>query len=37
VVEACYAKTEAYEKSGAENSKEWIAKNQDYIRALKNG
>jgi hypothetical protein len=36
VVEACYAKIEAYEKCGAENSKEWIAKNQDYIRALKN-
>jgi hypothetical protein len=36
VVEACYAKIEAYEKSGAENSKEWIEKNQGYIRTIKN-
>ncbi|MDR2078970.1 MAG: hypothetical protein LBP74_04520 [Treponema sp.] len=36
VVEACYAKIEAYQKSNGENSKEWIEKNQDYIRALKN-
>jgi hypothetical protein len=36
VVEGCYAKIETYEKSGMENNKEWIEKNRDYIRALKN-
>jgi hypothetical protein len=36
VVEGCYAKIEAYEKNGVENNKEWIEKNRDYIRALKN-
>jgi hypothetical protein len=35
VIEACYAKKEVYERSGIENSKEWIEKNENYIRALK--
>jgi hypothetical protein len=36
VIDACYAKIEAYQKSNGESSKEWIEKNQDYIKALKN-
>jgi hypothetical protein len=36
VVEACYAKIEVYRRNGGENSAEWIKKNEDYIRALKN-
>jgi hypothetical protein len=36
VIEACYAKIEAYKKCNGEQSKEWIEKNQDYIKALKN-
>jgi hypothetical protein len=35
VIEACYAKKEVYERNGGENSKEWIEKNENYIRALK--
>ncbi|MDR2820454.1 MAG: hypothetical protein LBB60_08010 [Desulfovibrio sp.] len=35
VMEACYAKIEVYQRSGGENSKEWIEKNENYIRALK--
>jgi hypothetical protein len=35
VIEACYAKKEVYERSGSENSKEWIEKNENYIRSLK--
>jgi hypothetical protein len=35
VIEACYAKMEVYQRSGVENSKEWIEKNENYIRALK--
>jgi hypothetical protein len=35
VIEACYAKKEVYERSGSENSREWIEKNENYIRALK--
>jgi hypothetical protein len=36
VVEACYAKIEVYQRNGGENSKEWIDRNESYIRALKN-
>jgi hypothetical protein len=36
VVEACYAKIEVYQKSGEKDSKEWIEKNENYIRALRN-
>jgi hypothetical protein len=36
VIEACYAKKEVYQRCGGENSKEWIDKNENYIRALKN-
>jgi hypothetical protein len=36
VVEACYAKNEVYQRSGEQNGKEWIEKNENYIRALKN-
>jgi hypothetical protein len=36
VVEACYAKIEVYQRSGEQNGKEWIEKNEDYIRTLKN-
>jgi hypothetical protein len=35
VVEACYAKIEVYQRSGGEDGKEWIRKNEDYIRVLK--
>jgi hypothetical protein len=35
VVEACYAKIEVYQRSGGDEGKEWIRKNEDYIRALK--
>jgi hypothetical protein len=35
VVEACYAKIEVYERSRGEDAKDWIKKNEDYIRALK--
>jgi hypothetical protein len=35
VIEACYAKKEVYQRSGVENSKEWIEKNENYIRTLK--
>jgi hypothetical protein len=35
VIEACYAKKEVYERSGVEASKEWIEKNETYIRSLK--
>jgi hypothetical protein len=35
VVEACYAKIEVYQRSGGDEGKEWIKKNEDYIRALK--
>jgi hypothetical protein len=34
VIDACYAKKEVYERSGSENSKEWIDKNENYIRVL---
>jgi hypothetical protein len=36
VVDACYAKIEVYRRSGEENSKEWIERNEDYIKSLKN-
>jgi hypothetical protein len=36
VVEACYAKIEVYQRSGGEKAKDWIKKNEDYIRSLKN-
>jgi hypothetical protein len=36
VIEACYAKIEVYQRNNKENSKEWIEKNENYIRALKN-
>jgi hypothetical protein len=36
VVEGCYAKKEVYQRSGEPNSTEWIEKNENYIRALKN-
>jgi hypothetical protein len=36
VVEACYAKIEVYQRSGSQNGKEWIEKNEGYIKALKN-
>jgi hypothetical protein len=35
VIEACYAKKEVYERSGVESGKEWIEKNENYIRSLK--
>jgi hypothetical protein len=35
VIEACYAKKEVYERSGVKASKEWIEKNENYIRSLK--
>jgi hypothetical protein len=35
VAEACYAKIEVYQRSCGEESKDWIKKNEDYIRALK--
>jgi hypothetical protein len=35
VVEACYAKIEVYQRSAVDESKEWIRKNEDYIRTLK--
>jgi hypothetical protein len=35
VIEACYAKKEVYQRSGSENSREWIEKNENYIRVLK--
>jgi hypothetical protein len=35
VVEACYAKIEVYQRIGSEEAKEWIKRNEDYIRALK--
>jgi hypothetical protein len=35
VMEACYAKIEVYRKNGGENSKEWIERNEGYIKALK--
>jgi hypothetical protein len=35
VVEACYAKIEVYQRNGGENSKEWIERNEGYIKALK--
>jgi hypothetical protein len=36
VIEACYAKIEVYQRNGGDNSKEWIEKNENYIRVLKN-
>jgi hypothetical protein len=36
VIEACYAKIEVYQRSGEPNSKEWIEKNENYIRTLRN-
>jgi hypothetical protein len=35
VIEACYAKIEVYQRNGGENSKEWIERNEGYIKALK--
>jgi hypothetical protein len=35
VVEACYAKIEVYQRNCGEEAKEWVKKNEDYIRALK--
>jgi hypothetical protein len=35
VVDACYAKIEVYQRNGGENSKEWIERNEGYIKALK--
>jgi hypothetical protein len=37
VVEACYAKIEVYRRNGGENSKEWIERNEGYIKTLKSG
>jgi hypothetical protein len=37
VVEACYAKIDVYRRSGGENRKEWIERNEGYIKALKSG
>jgi hypothetical protein len=35
VVDACYAKIEVYQRNGGEDSKEWIERNEGYIKALK--
>jgi DNA/RNA endonuclease G (NUC1) len=35
VVEACYAKIEVYRRNGGDNVKEWIERNEGYIKALK--
>jgi hypothetical protein len=35
VVEACYAKIEVYQRSCGEKAKDWVKKNEDYVRALK--
>ncbi|MDR2650115.1 MAG: hypothetical protein LBB94_10430 [Clostridiales bacterium] len=35
VIEACYAKIEAYQKCEGESKKECIEKNENYIKALK--
>jgi hypothetical protein len=36
IVEGCYAKIETYEKLQAESTKDWIEKNHDYIKTLRN-
>jgi hypothetical protein len=36
VIEGSYAKIEVYQRSGGENAKEWIERNEAYIKALKN-